>query len=85
MARNIFSIPSMSVEVERLFSSTKLILVPARNCLLPNGINALGYIRSWTKEGLILGNYFEYLPDQRKAREHFRKQSRVGEAVEIQN
>ena len=37
MARDIFSIPGMSAEVERLFSSAKLILPPARNSLLLDG------------------------------------------------
>jgi hypothetical protein len=40
LARDIFSIPAMSAEVERLFSSTKLMLPPTRNLLQPNGIEA---------------------------------------------
>jgi hypothetical protein len=62
MARDIFSIPAMSAEVERLFSSAKLMIPPARNLLQADGIEAGERIRSWTLEGLILGNYFEYLP-----------------------
>ena len=62
MARDILSIPAMSAEVERLFSSAKLMLPPSRNLLQPDGIEAGECIRSWTLDGLILGNYFEYLP-----------------------
>lgn len=75
MARDIFSIPAMSAEVERLFSSTKLMLPPARNVLLPDGIEAGECIRSWTLQGLIGGNYFEYLSKELWENEHYRAQS----------
>jgi len=72
MARDIFSIPGMSAEVERLFSSVKHMLGPTRSNLSPDGIEASECVRSWVKAGLILNNYFEYLTiDQRKA-ENFR-------------
>jgi hypothetical protein len=51
----------MSAEVERLFSSTKLIIPPHRSALKPEAIEASEYIRSWVKGGLFYGNYFEYL------------------------
>ena len=40
LARDIFSIPAMSAEVEQLFSSTKLMLLSTRNLLQPGGIEA---------------------------------------------
>ena len=55
MARDIFSILSISAKVERLFSSTKLIIPNHRNSLKPE------CIRSWALNGLVIGNYFEYL------------------------
>jgi len=74
MARDIFSIPGMSAKVERLFSSTKLMLPPVRNQVLLDGMEAAECIRSWTKLKLVLGNYFEYLPKHQQAREHSRSQ-----------
>lgn len=61
MARDIFSIPGMSAEVERLFSSVKHMLGPTRAQLAPDGIEASEGIRSWTRAGLILNSFFEYL------------------------
>jgi hypothetical protein len=46
MARDILSIPAMSAKVERLFSSTKLMIPPARNLLQPDGIKAGECVRS---------------------------------------
>jgi hypothetical protein len=64
MARDIFSILVMSAEVERLFSSTKLMLPLARNALQLDAIEVGECIRSWTLQGLIGGGYFEYLPKE---------------------
>ena len=74
MARDIYSILAMSAKVERLFSSTKLMIPPTRNLLQPDGIEAGECIRSWTLEGLILGNYFEYLLVELQKKENFRLQ-----------
>jgi hypothetical protein len=74
MARDIFSIPAMSAEVERLFSSTKLMLPPARNALQPDAIEVGECIRSWMLQGLIGGGYFEYLPKELQEKEHYRVQ-----------
>ena len=49
MARDIFSIPGMSAEVERLFSSVKHMLGPTRSILRPEGIEAAECVRSWVK------------------------------------
>jgi hypothetical protein len=74
-ARDIFSIPAMSAEVEKLFPSTKLMLPPTRNLLQLDGIEAGECIRSWTLSGLILGDYFEYLAVEQRQNEHYRLQS----------
>jgi hAT family C-terminal dimerisation region len=73
MARDIFSIPGMSAEVERLFSSAKLMLPPARNQTQPDGMEAGECIRSWSRCGLIMGDFFEYLPRGLRSEEHFRR------------
>ena len=71
MARDIFSIPSMSAEVERLFSSAKLMLPPTRNSLQPDGIEASECIRSWVLNGIVISDYFEYLSGAlREKQEH---------------
>ena len=75
MARDIFSIPGMSAEVERLFSSAKLMLPPARNQLQPDGIEAGECIRSWTRTSIVNSNFFDYLPSRDKAKEHVQVQA----------
>jgi hypothetical protein len=74
MARDICSILAMSAKVERLFSSTKLMIPPARNLLQPDGIEAGECARSWTLDGLILGDYFEYLLVELREKENYRRQ-----------
>jgi hypothetical protein len=65
----------MSAEVERLFSSTKLMIPPYRSSLLPDTIEAGEYIRSWVKGGLFMGDYFDYLSGDQKKLEYFRVQN----------
>jgi hypothetical protein len=72
MARDIFSIPGMSAEVERLFSSVKHMLGPTRSILRPEGIEAAECVRCWVKAGLTLNNYFEYLSVGDRNTENFR-------------
>jgi len=74
MARDIFSIPSMSAEVERLFSSFKLMLPDHRNGLKPEVIEAGECVRSWALGGLVLGDYFEYLTVTQKVGERWKDQ-----------
>ena len=71
MGRDIFSVPGMSAEVESLFSSSKLMIPDHRNRLKPDFIEAGECIRSWAMGGLVLGDYFEYLPAYQKAGEKF--------------
>jgi hypothetical protein len=54
-ARDIFGIPGMSAEVERLFSSAKLMIPPHRSSLKPESIEAGECIRSWVAGGCSLG------------------------------
>jgi hypothetical protein len=72
MARDIFSIPSMSAEVERLFSLSKLMLPDHRNSLKPEVIEAGECVRSWALGGLVLGDYFEYLTVTQKVGERWK-------------
>jgi hypothetical protein len=74
-AKDIFSIPAMLAKVEKLFSSTKLMLPLTRNLLQPDRIEAKECIRSWTLSGLILGDYFEYLTIEQRQNKHYRLQS----------
>jgi hypothetical protein len=53
MARDILSIPGMSAEVERVFSSAKLMIPPERSNLGADAIEAGECIRSWIKNGLF--------------------------------
>jgi hypothetical protein len=53
MAKDILSIPGMSAEVERLFSSAKLMLPPTRSLLQEDGIEAGECIRSWIQNQII--------------------------------
>lgn len=75
LARDVFGIPGMSAEVERLFSSAKLMIPPHRSSLKPESIEAGEYIRSWVAGGLFFGDYFEYLSLDEQNKEHGRFQS----------
>jgi hypothetical protein len=50
------------------------MIPPSRNLLQPDGIEAGECVQSWTLDGLILGNYFEYLPAELRAKENYRLQ-----------
>jgi hAT family dimerisation domain. len=49
MALNLLSIPAISAEPERLFSSYKITVTDRRNKLLVKVIKALECLRSWYK------------------------------------
>jgi len=53
MALSIHSIPAMSAEVERVFSSSKILLSDRRNRLGDDVIAAVECLKSWSKEGLV--------------------------------
>ncbi|PMD32466.1 hypothetical protein L207DRAFT_440798, partial [Hyaloscypha variabilis F] len=53
MVEDILSIPSMSAEVETLFSSAKLMIPPVRNGLDAESIEAGECIRSFRINGVI--------------------------------
>jgi hAT family C-terminal dimerisation region len=65
----------MSAEVERLFSSAKLMISAHRSCLEPQSIEAGECIRSWVGAKLFYGDYFDYLSYDGRLQEHFRLQS----------
>lgn len=51
MAFDILSIPAMSAECERIFSSAKHLLTDSRNKLLPESIEAVECERNWISHG----------------------------------
>ena len=60
MALDIFSIPAMSADPERLFSSSKQVLKDTRNRLKSDALEALEYLKSWAKEGILLSNVYRF-------------------------
>jgi len=60
MALNIFSIPAMSADPERLFSSSKHILRDTGNRLKCEALEALECLKSWAKEGVLLSNFYRF-------------------------
>jgi len=60
MACDIFSIPGMSAEPERLFSSSKHVLKDTRNRLKCDALEALESLKSWAKEGVLLSNFYRF-------------------------
>jgi len=53
MAFDLFSIPAMSSEVERIFSIAKKMITDERNCLGPEVVEACQTQRHWWKAGLV--------------------------------
>ena len=53
MAFDIFSIPAMSSEVERVFSAAKKLITDERNCLGPEVVQACETQRHWLKADLV--------------------------------
>ena len=49
MALNILSVPAMAADPERLFFSVGLTVTDRRNHLSIESIEALEYMKSWTK------------------------------------
>jgi len=56
MALNILSIPTMSADPERLFSSTKITISDRRNRLRIYTIEALECLKSWLRIKVISGD-----------------------------
>jgi hypothetical protein len=55
MGVELMSIPAMSDEPERVFSSAKLLISDVRNRLGDDMIEALECLKSWVQQGLISG------------------------------
>lgn len=53
MAIDLFTIPAMSDEPERTFSSTGIIITPHRSQLSPEIIGQAQCLKSWEKQGVI--------------------------------
>jgi len=60
MALDLFSIPAMSADPERLFSSSKHVLRDTRNRLKCESLEALECLKSWAKEGILLSNFYRF-------------------------
>ena len=52
-ALDLFSIPAMSAEAERVFSSTGRMVRPDRGCLKSDVIGAAACLRQWDRSGVI--------------------------------
>src|SRR5271156_6886493 len=53
LASTVLSIPAMSAEVERVFSSTKMLVTERRSSLRVETIEANECLRSWIMQGLF--------------------------------
>ena len=53
MAIDIYSIPAMSSETERVFSGAKLTVSDQRNVLKGERIELLEYLKSWFRLGIF--------------------------------
>jgi hypothetical protein len=53
MLLDLLSIPAMSAEIERVFSSTKRLVTPDRNRLNVDTIEELQLLKYWLDHGLI--------------------------------
>lgn len=53
MALCLLSIPSMSADIERVFSSTKLMITDQRYSLKEDGVEAQECLKNWNKNSLI--------------------------------
>jgi hypothetical protein len=67
----------MLAEVERLFSSTKLMILPHRSSFKPELIKTGEYIRSWVASWLFIGDNFDYLLPNERNREAAGLQARA--------
>jgi hypothetical protein len=57
MALDYLTIPAMSAEPERVFSSAKLTITDRRCILSDDAISALECLKSWSRDGLISAKY----------------------------
>jgi hypothetical protein len=60
MAMDIFSIPAMSAEPERVFSLAGAMCSPRRNRLKAESIQACQCLRSWDNAGIIEDLFTEF-------------------------
>jgi len=59
MALEYLSIPAMSTEPERVFSGAKTKISDWRGSLGDDAINALEFLKSWRRDGLISTHHEE--------------------------
>jgi len=81
MAFDIFSIPAMSTEVERVFSSSGITITPRRNRLKADIIEAVECQKSWEQTGLITFQEVDQLSEMLEQLEYGK--IKTLEAVEV--
>lgn len=64
MALDILSIPAMSAEVERVFSSAKRLLTPDRNALNIESLEIYETLRNWWRGDIILQRQDDGTPEE---------------------
>lgn len=64
MALDLYTIPAMSDESERVFSSTGIMVRPHRSKLSIMTIAASQFLSSWSKEGIVTFQSFEKMKDR---------------------
>jgi len=69
MALTIHSVPAMSAEVERGFSSSKMLISDRQNCLGDDVICAVECMKSWEKAGIVKSNKVRKLEEMLRALE----------------
>lgn len=63
MAFDLISIPAMSAEVERVFSSAKKLLTPERNALTPEHLEIYEVLRNWWLRDIVLQSAADVISD----------------------
>jgi hypothetical protein len=69
MALSIHSTPALSAEVERVLSSSKLLISDRRNHLGDDVICAVECLKSWEKAGIVESNEVKKLEEMLRALE----------------
>jgi hAT family C-terminal dimerisation region len=59
---DLLSIPAMSTEIERVFSSVRLLLTPQRNRMTDTTIEMLELLRNWIKQDITISKFSSSTP-----------------------
>ena len=69
MALDILSIPAMSAEVERVFSSSRRLIAPDRNALTVESLEIFELLRNWWRGDVILQRKDDGTPEYEDSEE----------------